>query len=112
MKYFLLTSFFLLTACNGMHDNFFDASSKYDRVQKKDFFGRSAGEVIDALGKPRTVLTEPPNQVWTYRKDNCITFVYFDESGKVGFAEERGTCVNAVAFDHVEENKNETKNNA
>lgn len=112
MKYLLLTSFFLLSACSGLQGDFFDDSSRFNRVQKRDYFGRSAGEMIEVLGKPRTVLTESPNQVWTYRKDNCITFVYFDESGKVGFAEERGECADSAAFNHLKEKKNETESNA
>ena len=112
MKYILLSSFFLLSACHSMQGDFFDTSSRFNRVQKRDFIGRSAGEVMDVLGKPRTILTELPNQIWTYRKDDCVTFVYFDESGKVGFAEERGSCATPLAFEPLKEKENETKSNA
>ncbi|MBO7244162.1 MAG: hypothetical protein J6V53_02630 [Alphaproteobacteria bacterium] len=111
MKYLLLMSFFLMSACSSFQGDFFDTSSRFNRVQKREFVGRSAGEVVNVLGTPRTVLTEEPNQVWTYRKDKCITFVYFDKSGKVGFAEERGECVNLDAFEYAKENKNETESN-
>ena len=112
MKYLLVVSFFLLSACSSLQGDFFDTSSRFNRVQKREFVGRSAGEVIEILGNPRTVLTEDPNQVWTYRKDKCITFVYFNKNGKVGFAEERGECVNSKVFEELKENKNEAENNA
>ena len=112
MKYFLVLSFFMLSACSSLQGDFFDTSSKFNRVQKKEFIGRSAGEVMDMLGSPRTVLTEEPNEVWTYRKDKCITFVYFNKNKKVGFAEERGECVAPQSSKELKENKNETESNA
>lgn len=112
MKYLLLASFFLLSACSGVNGIFFDESVRFNRVPKSEFVGRSAGEVMNQLGKPRTILTESPNQVWTYRTEKCITLVYFDKSGKVGFAEERGVCTSTVQSGEMKENNNETKNNA
>lgn len=75
-----------------MHMGKYGITGRADVGHKKEFFGRSAGEMIEKLGSPRTVLTENPHQVWTYRNGACITLVYFDENEKVCFAEERGTC--------------------
>lgn len=92
--HYLIFGCFLLSGCasfNGSSPYLFNVSNAN---HKKEFIGRSAGEMIEALGSPRTVLTEKPHQVWTYRERSCITLVYFDASEKVCFAEERGSCQN------------------
>ena len=66
---------------------------------RRDLVGRSAGSVKAKLGEPRTVLTEEPNQIWTYNNTGCAVFVYFDSSKKVRFAEERGNCFSSNKSD-------------
>lgn len=108
----LSLSFLLLTGCSTVDTAFFKSKRGTPVVQKKEFVGRSAGEVLDELGKPRTILTETPHQVWTYRDKECITLVYFDENNEVCFAEERGNCGTPFIYNALKENENGTESDA
>lgn len=108
----ILTSFLLLCGCQVPENAFFLSPNQTPVVEKNELVGRSAGEVVKELGSPRTVLTEAPHKVWTYRKDQCVTLVFFDESEKVCFAEERGECPSTIALNEIKENTNGSKDNA
>ncbi len=108
----ILMSFLLLCGCNVAQNEFFMSPNQTPVMQKNELVGRSAGEVVEEMGEPRTVLKEAPHQVWTYRKDQCVTLVFFDESEKVCFAEERGACPSTIALTEMKENVNGTEDNA
>ena len=111
-KSLILASFLLLCGCNVAPNEFSISPNQTPVVKKNELVGRSAGEVVEELGTPRTVLKEAPHQVWTYRKDQCVTLVFFDESEKVCFAEERGVCPSTIALTEIKENTNGSKDNA
>ena len=112
-KYVIISSaFLLLCGCAQPKNQLQFSPNQTPVMEKRDLIGRSAGEVIETFGTPRTVLTEKPHQVWTYRKNQCITLVYFDESERVCFAEERGTCPAVIALNEMKENNNGTEGDA
>lgn len=111
-QYITVAIFLLLCGCAQPKNQLAFSPNQTPVFEKKELIGRSAGEVIETFGTPRTVLTEKPHQVWTYRKNQCITLVYFDESEKVCFAEERGACPTVMALSEMKENDNGTKGDA
>ncbi len=54
--------------------------------------GKSCDEIRQQWGKPFLVRHETPNQLWTYRQNECTHLIYFDDSQQVCFAEKRGNC--------------------
>ncbi len=62
------------------------------------YLGNKTGEQVRALlGKPETIRTESPYELWTYRKHDCATLVYFGEDKLSTYAETRGPCEQTVA---------------
>ncbi len=54
--------------------------------------GRSMRSIRKFFGEPLTIRTEAPNQLWTYRQDDCVSLIYFNRHKRVSYAEARGTC--------------------
>lgn len=111
-QYIVIGALLLLCGCAQPKNQLAFSPNQTPVMEKRELIGRSAGEVIETFGTPRTVLTEKPHQVWTYRKDQCVTLVYFDESERVCFAEERGACPAVVALNEIKEKSNGTKGDA
>ncbi len=59
---------------------------------EKRFVGDDMDDIEDRFGKPFVIRKEGDNQLWTYRKDGCITIFYFDGDKEVRHAERRGDC--------------------
>ena len=97
-KIILFIPFLMLMGCSTVEHEFSSSQEKMAVSSKKGLVGRSAGDILDELGQPRTILTEAPHQVWTYRNNECVTLVYFDEKNEVCFAEERGKCMGQFIF--------------
>lgn len=89
---------FLLTGCTSSHQ-VFKNQNHLPVQQETGLIGKSAVQIKNGMGAPLIIRTEDPNQVWTYRRGNCTTLLYFDKNEKVCFAESRGTCLNMVALD-------------
>lgn len=58
---------------------------------------KSQKQIRSLLGKPYTIRQEEPYQLWTYRKKNCATLVYFGEDNVSTYAETRGKCDQVIA---------------
>ena len=58
---------------------------------------KTPAQVRALLGKPETIRTEAPYELWTYRKHDCATLVYFGEDKLSTYAETRGPCEQTIA---------------
>lgn len=92
-----LSTILLLAGCSTPHKVFKDHDHLPVR-QETGLVGKSAQTVKASLGAPLMVRTEKPNQIWTYRQNQCTTLVYFDKNEQVCFAESRGECPRTIAL--------------
>lgn len=82
---------FFIWGC-ASNDDVFQGRSHMHVRQETSFNGLSMKAVEKKLGKPLAQRLEEPNRLWTYRWEECTTFIYFNEKNKVSYAETRGIC--------------------
>ena len=80
MKKVFLLLFLSLSACS------------FTPTIGQDLVGQNKKFVQKKLGKPVVFRTESPNQIYSYRIDNCSILVYFDQSDTVQFVDYTGNC--------------------
>ena len=70
----------LLTACS------------FTPQMGQDLIGQKKTFVKKKLGSPTVSRTEEPNQIWSYRIENCSLLVYFNKEDIVQFIDHSGDC--------------------
>lgn len=91
MKKLILLSLLFLWGC-ASNDDMFQGRSHMSVRKETSFKGLSMADIEKKLGKPLIQRIEEPNYLWTYRRENCTTLIYFSENKKVSYAETRGIC--------------------
>lgn len=80
MKKFLLTLFFLLSACT------------FSKTDSENLIGLTDRQILRRFSSPTVIRTEEPYQLWSYRQDTCTVLLYFDETKTVRFVDFSGDC--------------------
>lgn len=89
--FFSIWVLFLLSACTASVQHPLNGTRHLPVVNEPALIGRSQEDIRATFGTPNAVRTEEPNQIWTYKKDSCIIFMYMEKE-EVVFAEGRGNC--------------------
>jgi hypothetical protein len=58
----------------------------------QDLIGQNKKAVKKQFGEPIVSRTEEPNQIWSFRIQDCSLLVYFDKDGIVQFVDHSGYC--------------------
>lgn len=58
-------------------------------MQPQELVGMNKSVVRRRLGQPVIQRTEYPNQVWSYRKNDCSVLVFFNETDNVQYVDVR-----------------------
>ena len=90
-KTVIVLSMIGVTACSSLNVSF-KKEARMPTQQNHTVIGKSCGEIRQMWGTPLRIRHESPNQLWTYREDECTHLIYFDDSQQVCFAEKRGNC--------------------
>ena len=80
MKRILFLLFFILSGCT-----FYPHSAS-------DLIGLTDYQITRRFKEPTVIRTEGTYQLWSYRKNNCTTLLYFDETKTVQFVDFSGDC--------------------
>ncbi len=80
-----------LTGCSARKDVFMGKPHMAVH-QENALKGRSMYSVRKFFGEPLSIRKEAPHQLWTYRQNDCVSLIYFDDDNRVSYAEVRGSC--------------------
>ena len=80
MKKLSLLLFFALSACS------------FTPTIGQDLVGKDKKFIQKKLGKPVVSRTESPNEVYSYRIDDCSMLIYLDKAGIVQYIDYTGNC--------------------
>ncbi len=83
--------FLCLAGCSARKDMFMGKPHMAVH-QENALKGRSMKSIRKFFGEPLSIRTEAPHQLWTYRQNDCVSLIYFDDDNRVSYAEARGTC--------------------
>jgi len=85
MKKCILIACLILTGC------------AFQPIVATELMGKDKDYVLNRFGEPTIVRTETPNQIWSYRDENCSYLVFFDENNVVRWVDAQGSCENTPA---------------
>jgi len=80
MKKYILISCFILGGCATQP------------VALTELIGKNQDYVRKQFGTPTVTRSEHPNQIWSYRDEDCSKLVFFDQAHVVRWVDVQGAC--------------------